>query len=150
MWKKLWKLILVIIIIIIAIYFPVILLYVGEALASAGFAGMAAATIAFAATVPWWVGAVVGLGLAYIVDPDTTSEIIANVGEVVGDVTGAIGGVAGDALTAFLSKVWPLALGGLAAWYILRDPKPDASAPKNQDVLANEKGEIPSAYKSQL
>lgn len=127
MFKKLWKLILVILIIIIAIYFPAILAFIGEALAAA-FPMMAptiAAILPGLAAIPWWVGAAAGVGLAYLVDPSTTKEIIGDAGEVVGEVGKAVGGVVGDTAGALVKKLAPVLIAAGAAWLIFFRKKKD-------------------------
>lgn len=118
MFKKLWKILLVILIIIIAFYFPAILT---SALTwFTGVTGWAASgtMLAAIASSPWWVGLAAGIGLAYLIDPETTTEVIKDIATaatntvetVVGAVAGALTGsgtallIAGGALLFFFAK----------------------------------------------
>lgn len=113
MLKNFWKIFLVVMVIVIAFTFPAIVTSIATWAQGAGFAGAVAATTSVLAALPVWAGAVVGLGLAYLLDPETTSEVIGDVGKAAGNVAAAVG----SAVAGGLSSIWGLlAAGGLAWW----------------------------------
>lgn len=127
--KRIWKWLLIIFIIVIALFLPPVLTFLGEWLVGAGFlqAGFTlGAWGALAASAPWWVGAAVGVGLSYLIDPATTTEIITDV------AAGAakVGGKAIDVVLGFASQVLNSPLGLAAAafglyWLFGRDKEKD-------------------------
>lgn len=124
MFKKLWKWILLILIIIIAIYFPAILVALSSWTSAVFGVGISGAVLAAAAAAPWWVGAVIGLGLAYLVDPDTTSEIVEDVAGGAKDIIDKVVDVGADALESVTSRLWPWLL-GIGAFFLLSGKRDD-------------------------
>lgn len=88
MFKSLWKVFLIVMVIVFAFYFPQILTSF-----STWFTGLTgwtmSASVITAVNSTWWVGLAVGLGLAYVIDPATTSEIVRDTGKAVVEVAGA-------------------------------------------------------------
>lgn len=115
--KKIWKLLLVVLIVIIAFYFPVILATMAQWMASVGFA-IPAGFVASLATIPWWVGAVVGVGLAYLIDPDTTKEIISDAGEIVKEVGSVVADATSSVVGSFLSSPLGLVAAGFGLFWL--------------------------------
>lgn len=138
MWKRLWKLILIIIIIIIAIYFPAILLMLSEFVVTLGGPALGAAMAATIASIPWWVGAMVGVGLAYVIDPGTTKELAKDVGDAAGAIGGAVGDIVGKTASSFLSGAGPIVLAIGAAWLLLRKDKSKEETPEVRKVQQDE------------
>jgi len=144
MFKSIWKILLVIIIIIVAIYFPFIIVAIGDWLTSVGLLTVSDATLAaFAATIPWWVGAAVGVGLAYVIDPSTTGQLITDVGNVASTVGGVVGSVLGSTASALLSGLLPILIGVGAVWLFAKsrhkddagaDPTNNTGDPDNGDT----------------
>lgn len=137
MFKKLWKIILVIFI-VICIFFVPIAASLGPWLVTNGWPLLGAFLKTAAATMPWWAGAAVGLGLAYTIDPDTTTEIIKDLGEVAGTVGGAVVGAVTSTIGAAVGST-PLlliGLGILAFWWLRSDSDdevpPSGPAPQQQ------------------
>lgn len=124
MLKNFWKIFLVVAIIVIAFTFPAIVTAIATWAQGVGFAGAVASTTAVLAALPVWAGAVVGLGLAYLIDPETTSEVIGQVGTAAGSVVAAVG----SAVSSGLSSVWGLlAAGGLAYYFFFMDKKKETN-----------------------
>lgn len=119
--KKLWKLFLGIALVLFVIYFPAIVSSIGSWLTSSGFL-TAGTTIAGLAGIPWWGAAAIGVGLAYLVDPATTTELISDIGSLAGDVAQVAAEVVGDVAGSVLSNLWPLLL-GIGAFLLLTDDK---------------------------
>lgn len=120
MLKNFWKIFLVVAIIVIAFTFPAIVTSIATWAEGVGFAGALTSTKLVLAALPVWAGAVVGLGLAYLIDPETTSEVIGQVGTAAGSVVAAVG----SAVSSGLSSVWGLlAAGGLAYYFFFMDDK---------------------------
>lgn len=141
MFKKFWKIILVIFI-IICIFFVPIAAALGPWLVANGWPLLGAFLQTAAATMPWWAGAAVGLGLAYTVDPDTTTEIIEDLGKVAGTVGGAVVGAVTSTVGAALGSTPVLLLGlGILAFYLFRSRSDDDAEPTPPAVSsATEKG----------
>lgn len=121
MFKKLWKILLVIFI-IICIFFVPLAATLGPWLVTNGWPLLGAFLETAAATMPWWAGAAVGLGLAYTIDPETTTEIISDLGELAGTVGSAIVGAAATTAGALFGST-PLLLigGGLLVFWLLKN-----------------------------
>lgn len=123
MFKKLWK-ILIVIFIIICIFFPYI--YVALASAVASWSPLLATAITgignaiAAGQIGAWVTGAVGLGLAYILDPDTTTEVIQAVGNVAAKVVDTAVGVAANAASSVTGKLLPWILGGVALFFVVK------------------------------
>jgi hypothetical protein len=136
--KRLWKVLLVIIIIafILIALSPAVAGAVASWLTTAGFPTLAAVVTGIGGlALPWYVAVGAALGLAYLVDPDTTTEIISDLGEVVGEVGGAVGDAVGDVAGGLLKNAWPWILGGVALWFAFTGNDEDTTVP----VLLKEK-----------
>lgn len=122
--KKLWKFLLVLIILAFAFAFPAIATAFGELLASIGLTGAPAAITSLLANAPWWLGAAVGVGLAYVIDPETTTEIITDVANAAGALGSAAASAAADVVGTFLSSPVGIGLLAFGAWFFFfRDDK---------------------------
>lgn len=127
--KKLWKWLLIILIIVVAIFLPNIIVGLGSWLQSLGWTGALASAEAFAASLPMWAGAVTGLGLAFLIDPETTGEIVTDLVEAAVSVGEAVVDGATSLAGSLLSS--PLGLGLLAAgfWFFFMRDKERPSDP---------------------
>lgn len=115
--KRLFKILLVLIIVVLVIsaFSPFILEAIAASLASFGSVS-AAALVTGLVGVPWYVSVGCVLGLAYTIDPETTTEVVNDAGELAGKVADEAGGVIGSAADGLLSKLWPWVLGFGALW----------------------------------
>lgn len=117
MFKKLWKIFLVLFIVVL-----VLLPYLAPSMATwllgAGFPTLAGAVTALG-TLPFWASAALGIGLAYLVDSETTTEILNDAATAVGVVGAAVGSAVGSAATGLFSGIWPIVLGAGALWFVL-------------------------------
>lgn len=120
---RLWKFLLVIFIVVM-IFFPVLAPAIASWLSTAGFTGLAGVVTAIG-TLPWWATAAAGLGLAYALDPSTTTSIISDAGKLAGSVVGAVGSAVGAGVSALSSSILPLLLGGVAIFFLLSKGKKD-------------------------
>lgn len=129
--KKFWKIFLVIFIVVM-IFFP----FIAPALATwASGAGLTtlAGLITSLGSLPWFVTAAAGIGLAWLADSSTTKEIIQGasdaasavadgVGQAAGSVVDNVGDVVNHATSALLSNPLILGLGALAIyWFFFKD-----------------------------
>lgn len=130
MFKKLWKILLFIVIIIFVLW-PIVGPFLATFAAEAGMTTLASFFTVSAgalANLGGWgylVSGAIGVGLAYVVDPDTTTEIIEDVGEAAGKVTDAVVGVVGGALSTVTNNIIPWVLGGAALLFIWKNRKSD-------------------------
>lgn len=127
MLKKLWKLFLVIAIVLFVVYFPAIVSTIGEWLTSAGFLS-SASTIAGLANIPWWGAAAIGVGLAYLVDPGTVTEVVKSAGALASTVADTAASTVGSVATSVLSNLWPILLGVGAFFLITSGPDENKEA----------------------
>jgi len=145
MLHKIWKILLVIfIVIVVAILMsPAFAATVANWFIAAGLTTTASLIMTLGlAELPWFVAAGVGIGLGYLIDPDTTTEIINDVATVAGKVGGAILNAAASAASA----VWPwlLLVGGFFLLtkrkeqddVIITSPALDSKAAKPGDIGA--------------
>lgn len=65
---------------------------------------------------PWWGWALIALGLAYVIDPEGTTQFIHDVVEWIGDTVGSVVGAVASGL--FSSPLGTIAIIGLAIWGI--------------------------------
>lgn len=119
--KKLLKLFLVALIIVVAFYLPEILTFLAESIGSfLGFVPSAGLLESFA-SIPLWVSGAIGVGLAYLIAPGATTELITDVAKGVGAVVSTVVSTVAKAT----SSLWlPIAL-GLGAFFLLRKKKND-------------------------
>lgn len=87
-----------------------------------------------AAAASWWVAIPAGLGLAYVIDPDTTSSMVSGAAGLVVDTattvaTGVVGAVS-SAVTG--SSLFLYGAIGLAAYLILSRPEKQSSQPQQK------------------
>lgn len=122
MFKKLWKILLVIFI-VICIFFPFLIPALITALGTAWPATTAFLTSLAAAGIPWYVYGLVGVGIAYAIDPETTSEIIQDTANLAGTIVGAAAGVVSTGASALLSGFGGWLLAGLGVFLLLREGK---------------------------
>jgi len=118
MFKKIWKIILVILIVLfIAIALsPVVAEAVAVWFTTAGFPILASLVVGLSnLALPWYVAMGAAVGLAYLIDPATTSEIVTDVADVAVKVGGAVVG----ALTSVVSSAWPILL-LVGAFFLLK------------------------------
>lgn len=127
--SKLWK-ILVVVFIVVCVLFPAFAPAIAGWLTTAGYPLLAGAVTALGA-LPWWVMGAVGLGLAYTVDPATTSEIISDVAELGSNLVTGIVDIASTAGSALLSNILPLAL--MFGAFMLISKKKKDEEPKKVD-----------------
>jgi len=140
MLKKIWKIILLLIIIIVCVFFPEIIIAIGGYISSLGLLTISSTALAaFAASIPWWVGGVVGLGLAYVIDPDTTDQLISGLGDVAATVGGAVGGVIGSTASALLSKLLPFILAAGGVYLLLKSGNGSSQDEKDKRVVEDAK-----------
>lgn len=121
MFKKLWKFLLVILIVVVAFYFPAIMTSITTWFSGLTGWAVSPALMTAIASAPWWVGLAAGVGLSYLIDPETTTEVVK-------DVAGAAGDLAGAVVDGITSSVNWLVIAGLAlgAWFLVKsgDDKP--------------------------
>lgn len=137
---KLWKLLLFILIIVIAVFFPAIIATIGNWISTL-FTGVGLSEAALAALklLPWWVGAAVAVGTAYLIDPETTQELASDIGGLVGSVGGAILGGAVTALTG--GNLLLFAAAGLGLYLFLgRKKDKDEPPPAETDTAITGSG----------
>lgn len=138
MFKKLWKILLFIVIIIFCLW-PIVGPFLAAFAMEAGMTTLATFFTASAgalASLGGWgylISGAVGVGLAYVVDPDTTTEIIEDVGEVAGKVANTVVGVVGGALSTATRNIIPWLVGGIALLFVLDRRKDKPSDPQSTD-----------------
>jgi hypothetical protein len=146
--KKFWKIFLVIFIVVM-IFFP----FIAPALAAwASGAGLTtlATLITSLGSLPWFVTAAAGIGLAWLADSGTTKEIIQGasdaasavadgVGQAAGSVVDNVGDVVNHATSALLSNPLVLGLGALAIyWFFFKDDTKDTYVGRISDQKKDE------------
>lgn len=126
--KKLWdalRKVLAVILIIIAIILICFATF-GTGLLVIPFIG-----IALTPTLALLAG-ILALTCAFIIDADTSTEVVGKIGEAVGDAAGAVGGAVGDAAGGLLSGLFSstggmLLLGGVGLYFLISSGKDDKS-----------------------
>lgn len=76
-----------------------------------------------------YVLAALAVTAAFLVDPETSKEVVGKVGEAVKDATssigGVVGGIAGGAIGGLIGGLfespWGLVIAGVGIWWLLRD-----------------------------
>lgn len=141
MFKKLWKFF-IIIFIVICIFFPVLAPMLAQALATS-FPLLSQAITAVGAALSqlgawgYVISGAVGVGLAYAIDPETTSEAIADVAAGVGTIVEGVIDVASGAVSAVAGNLMPLLLGGLALLFFWRKDRDEVKAtPASSDAAS--------------
>jgi hypothetical protein len=78
-----------------------------------------------------WYAIPVALGFGYLVDPDLTTEMVAEVGEAVAATAGYVAELTGDAVSGVVSGIasspWILLPIGIAIWYFFFKEKPKST-----------------------
>lgn len=76
----------------------------------------------------WWIAIPAGLGLAYVFDPEYTSDLVNGAAETIGDVAGTVGEGVGDAVGSTVSSFFGATSGlwlyggiALAAYLLLSE-----------------------------
>lgn len=106
---------LIILAFVLAPYIAPWLAEAGFATLASGFSVIAGVTTAFG---PWGALAA-GIGAAFLVSPEGTSELISSVGSIIGDVAGSLGEAVGSGIDGLFSSSWVIIGVAAAAIYWL-------------------------------
>lgn len=81
-----------------------------------------------------WTTLALGLGALAIISPEAASDIVKNVGDVLGDIGNVAGEVVGNTVGSFVSNVGivPLAIGGFLLYLLLTRDKDEPSTQPEQ------------------